>query len=409
MEDRRLPPKEAVRTEELINYFDLDYPFNSKEDPIALNGEVSACPWNKDNKLVRIGIKGQPLNTKKRKPANFVFLIDVSGSMSGYDRLELLKRGFAQYVRAMNEEDRIAIVTYAGYSELALPSTSGRNKDKIFDAINGLGAGGSTAGADGINTAYEVAKKHFIKGGNNRIILGTDGDFNVGISDHSTLVRLIEAKRKLGIYLTVLGVGRGNLHDHTMEQLANKGNGTYEYIDNVNQLNKVFIYNSSKFATVAKDVKVQVNFNPENVKSYRLIGYENRLLNEEDFEDDTKDAGEIGANQNITALYEIVPARNKQFDVPTFTIDFRYKQPDSDISSPMKMEIFDREKSFDLASEQMKFVSCVASFAMILQDSAHKGSSSYDKILTTLQKLKLEDDYGFKKEFVALVENAKRI
>jgi Ca-activated chloride channel family protein len=275
--------------------------------------------------LIRIGIKGKPLPKANRPGSNFVFLIDVSGSMSSGDKLELLKSGFNLFVDEIGTDDRVAIVTYAGRAGIVLESTPGNQKQKIKDAINSLGSGGSTAGVEGIITAYKIAQESFITGGNNRIILGTDGDFNVGISDREELVKLIEEKRESGIYLTVLGVGRGNLNDAALEQIANNGNGTYEYIDNLEQLKKVFIYEFDKFYAVAKDVKVQVKFNSSNVEAYRLMGYENRVLNEEDFEDDGKDAGEIGANQNITALYEIVPKNNPQYRfVPTFTIDFRY-------------------------------------------------------------------------------------
>jgi Ca-activated chloride channel family protein len=407
-QDNQMPPKEAIRTEELINYFNLDYPYTGGSHPISLQGEVSQCPWNASNKLIRIGIKGKPISPNELPPSNFVFLIDVSGSMGSEDKLELLKSGFNYFVDGLAATDRVAIVTYAGSAGVALASTSGLHKGDIKKAIDALGSGGSTAGAQGIITAYEIAQQNFIAGGNNRVVLGTDGDFNVGPSSQDELVSLIEAKRDLGIFLTVLGVGRGNLNDAGLEQIANNGNGTYEYIDNIEQLRKVFVYEYSKFFTVAKDVKVQVEFNPANVEAYRLIGYENRLLNEEDFEDDTKDAGEIGANQNITALYEIVPKSNPDYrTVPTFAIDFRYKHPDEQSSIPLQLEIFDEGKTFPEASDFMKFISGIASFSMVMTDSPYKGSSSYNDVLNWLDQVNLKDEHGFQSEFRSIVEKAK--
>ncbi len=410
VQDNQLPPKAAVRTEELINYFNLDYDYSDYSHPIALNGEVSRCPWNATNKLIRIGIKGKPIPEEELQPSNFVFLIDVSGSMSSPDKLELLKTGFNLFVDEMEADDRVAIVTYAGMAGVALESTSGTNKQAIKNAINALGSGGSTAGAAGIITAYEIAEEHFIPNGNNRIIMGTDGDFNVGISDKDELVELIEEKRETGIFLTVLGVGRGNLNDAALEQIANNGNGTYEYIDKLEQLKKVFIYDFSKFYSVAKDVKVQVEFNPENVKAYRLIGYENRILNAEEFEDDEKDAGEIGSNQNITALYEIVPVVNPDFrDVPTFTVDFRYKEPDADTSIPLQLEIFDEGNNFEQSSDFMKFTSSVASFSMLITDSEFKGTSSFNEVISWLNGLNFPDEHGFKEELKEIVQNAQSL
>jgi len=403
-DDNQIPPKGAIRTEELINYFELDYEYLDSTHPISLNGEVSRCPWDEANKLIRIGIKGKPIHESELPSSNFVFLIDVSGSMASEDKLDLLKNGFKYLVDELTENDRIAIVTYAGSAGLLLDSTPGGEKQKIKNAINKLGAGGSTAGAEGIITAYEIAQANLIQNGNNRIILGTDGDFNVGVSDRDELVKLIEKKRDLGIFLTVLGVGRGNLNDASLEQIANNGNGTYEYIDNIEQLKKVFIYEKSKFFTVAKDVKVQVEFSPAMVEAYRLIGYENRLLSEEDFEDDKKDAGEIGANQNITAVYEIVPKSNSSLRAsPTFTIDFRYKQPDADMSTNMRLEIFDEGKSFASATDNMRFVSSIIAYSMLISDSQYKGTSDFDQILLWLDEVKLSDIHGFKEEFKTLV------
>lgn len=405
MQENKKPPKGAIRTEELINYFDINYHFKLSSHPISLNGEVTTCPWSPGNKLIRIGIKGKPLGAQPN--SNFVFLIDVSGSMSSSDKLELLKTGFELFVDKMDNNDKVAIVTYAGNAGLVLESTYGNEKQKIKNAINSLGSGGGTAGAQGIITAYDIAQQNFIEGGNNRIILGTDGDFNVGISSREELVKLIEEKRETGIYLTVLGVGRGNLNDAALEQIANNGNGTYEYIDNLEQLKKVFIYEFDKFFSVAKDVKVQVEFNPTNVIAYRLIGYENRVLNQDDFEDDSKDAGEIGANQNITALYEIVPKSNPAYrEVPTFTIDFRYKLPDAESSIPIELKIYDEGRLFSNSSDQMIFTSSVASFSMLISDSKYAGNSSYEKISNWLNIHQLSDPHGFKNEFKVIVNRA---
>jgi Ca-activated chloride channel family protein len=410
MRDRMLPPKGAIRTEELLNYFDLDYPVTNSEHPISLNGEVSECPWNTDHKLLRIGIKGKPLDNEAIPNSNYVFLIDVSGSMSSEDKLEMLKNGFELFVDQMREDDRVAIITYAGADKVVLESTSGREKEKIRKAIKRLGSGGSTAGAAGITTAYEIAEANFIPQGNNRIILGTDGDFNVGITNQDELISLIEKKRETGVYLTVLGVGRGNLNEAALEQIANHGNGTYEYIDHIEQLRKVFIYDAKKFYTVAKDVKVQVAFNPKSVSAYRLIGYENRALNNEDFADDKKDAAEIGANQNITALYEIVPAKNNQLaSSPTFSIDFRYKRPDADMSIPLNLEVYDQGNSFGQASDFMKFSAAVASFSMLISDSEYKGDSNYEDVLAWLKDIRLDDRHNFKAELSSLVEAAENL
>jgi Ca-activated chloride channel family protein len=408
LDEARFPLKDAIRTEEMINYFELDYPSDDPTHPLTLHGEVSSCPWKPENKLIRIGMKGKSIPTNQLPPSNFVFLIDVSGSMSGKDKLGLLKDGFVLFVEQLDAEDRVAIVTYAGQSEIALESTPGDDKKTINKAIRKLGSGGGTAGEAGITAAYEIALANFIPGGNNRIILGTDGDFNVGISDKEELIELIEEKRESDVFLTVLGVGRGNLNDATLEQIANHGNGTYEYLDKLEQLKKVFLYEFSKFYPIAKDVKVQVEFNPANVSSYRLIGYENRLLQTEDFEDDAKDAGEIGANQNITAFYEIVPVPHPGFkDVPTFTIDVRYKEPDSDVSQPMEVQIFDQGTDFAQASDHQQFLSSVAAFSMVLRDSPYKGSSSYSSVLDWLNQVYLPDPHGFQAEFREMVETAQ--
>lgn len=401
----QLPPKDAIRTEELVNYFNYDYGPAAGGHPIALNGEVSGCPWAPEHRLVRIGIKGKDI--QQLPPSNIVLLIDVSGSMSDPDKLPLLRESFKLFVDELSGEDRLAIVTYAGQAGVLLPSTPGSRKAEIKSAIDKLGAGGSTAGAQGIVTAYEIAQANFIQGGNNRVILGTDGDFNVGPSSQEELVGLIEEKRELGIFLTVLGVGTGNLNDAMLEQVADNGNGTYEYIDNLEQARKVFIYEFGKFYTVAKDVKVQVDFNPSVVHAYRLIGYENRLLENEDFENDQKDAGEIGSGQTITALYEIIPATGGgTLNVPTFSIDFRYKLPDEDTSIPLNMEILDEGHTFGQASENMRFAASVASFGLLLRDSEYKGETSYEKIRQWAGGATGFDPFGFRQEFLELVQKA---
>jgi len=406
-QDNQLPQNGAIRTEEMINYFDLDYPFDGGSHPIALNGEVSSCPWARGHKLVRIGIQGEPLENLPK--SNFVFLIDVSGSMNSPDKLELLKTGMHRFVDQMSREDYLSIVTYASRTGVHLASTSGREIGRIRDAIDALESGGGTNGGAGILLAYEQAEANFIQGGNNRIILGSDGDFNVGISDFDQLIELIEEKRETGVFLTVLGVGRGNYQENLMEQLANKGNGTYEYLDKVEQLEKVFFHEAEKFHTVAKDVKVQVSFNPRLVKSYRLIGYENRVLDNEDFEDDTEDAGEIGAGQNITALYEIVPelivnARS----APSFTIDFRYKRPTESTSQPLSLEVTDMGTDFTDASDYQRFTASVAAFSLLLLDSEYKGTVTYDDVLGWLDMVELADPHAYQAELRDLVSLAKR-
>jgi Ca-activated chloride channel homolog len=404
-----LPPKAAVRTEELINYFALDYPVVSGH-PIGVNGEVSDCPWKPEHKLIRIGIKGETIPKEQLPPSNLVLLIDVSGSMSDPDKLELLKKGFKMMVDNLAATDRVAIVTYAGSAGVPLTSTLGNEKEKIKAAIDRLGSGGSTAGAQGIITAYQIAQENFIKDGNNRVILGTDGDFNVGPSSQEELVSLIETKRDAGVYLTVIGVGRGNLNDGMMEQVADHGNGHYEYIDDLAQAQKVFVDEFYKFYPAAKDVKVQVKFNTLLVEAYRLIGYENRLLQEKDFEDDKKDAGEISLGQNVTALYEIKPASAQLLrTAPTFTIEFRYKRPNEDVSHPLSLNIFDEGHSFTEASDQMRFTASVAGFGMLLRGSAFKGSTTYANILDWTSGTLSFDPQQRRAEFRNIVKKASQL
>jgi len=400
--------REAIRTEELINYFTYDYPNPTGNDPIAVNGEVSECPWQAGHKLIRIGIKGKSVERQQYPLANFVLLIDVSGSMSSDDKLDLLKTGFIEFVQQMRPQDRVAIVKYAGAVGLHLESTPGTEKDKIIDAIKSLGASGSTNGAAGIKLAYEIAEKNFIQGGNNRVILGTDGDFNVGITSTEELVKLIEEKREKGVFLTSLGVGADNLNEAMMEKVANHGNGNYEYIDSKEEMTKVFVDEYNKFLTVAKDVKVQVTFNKDLVEEYRLIGYENRKLKNQDFTDDKKDAGEIGAGQTITAIYEIKPRHNPNFKtIPSFTINFRYKFPTGAESQPMSLDIFDNGKTFTGASENLRFAASLAAMGMYLRDSRYKGNVTLDQIQQWSQSAKTFDPNGYRQKHLSLLEMIK--
>lgn len=408
-ESNQLPPRDAIRTEEFLNYFDLDYTNPTGEHPIVANGEISVCPWNTQNKLVRIGIQAKDIPEAALPPSNFVLLIDVSGSMGSEDKLQLLKSGFNSFVDELDASDSVAIVTYAGQAGVVLEATSGDQKVTIKNAINSLGSGGSTAGAEGIITAYDIALENFVDGGNNRIIIGTDGDFNVGPSSNEELIALVEEKRDQGIFLTVLGVGRGNLNDSALEQIANKGNGNYEYLDTIEQLRKVFIYEYKKFFTVAQDVKIQVEFDESNVLAYRLIGYENRVLDNDDFTDDTEDAGEIGADQNITALYEIIPQQMTNENIKSLTIDYRYKNPGEDLSIPLELDIFDQSVSFEDASDAMQFTASVAAFAMTLRNSEYKGSSNYELIQEWLSLANLDDEYNFKQELSDLIETASSL
>ncbi len=412
LRENALPPRAAIRTEEFINYFPYDYPDPQDASPIGLNGEVSQCPWQPENRLIRIGIKGKTVPEQELPPANWVLLVDVSGSMSSPNKLSLLQQGLTLFVEQMSPDDQLALVTYAGSAGVVLDATSGREQAKMKQAIASLSSGGSTAGAEGIITAYAIAEANYLEGGNNRVILASDGDFNVGPASQEELVSLIESKRDQGIFLTVLGVGTGNLNEAAMEQIANHGNGTYEYLDNLSQCEKVFIHEYGKFLTVAKDVKVQVAFNPEAVRAYRLIGYENRLLAEEDFEDDKKDAGEIGSGQTITALYEVVTNPDQDDialrQIPMFTVDFRYKNPTEDQGQPLTLEIVDQGTSFEDASENLRFAASVTGLAMLLLDSEYKGTLQYAHVAAWANQATEYDPFGFRREFLQLLEQAQR-
>jgi len=397
------PPKEAVRIEEFLNYFTFDYAEPAGGEHVSLNSEIAVCPWNTEHVLMRLGMKGLSIPEDDLPDANYVFLIDVSGSMSSPEKLGILKSGFKLMVDNMRDQDRVAIVTYAGSAGVLLESTYGDEKKKIKKAIDKLGAGGSTAGAEGIITAYEIAEEHLVAGGNNRVILGSDGDFNVGPSSTEELIELIEEKRESGIYLTVLGVGTGNLNDHMMEQIANKGNGTYEYIDNADQLKKVFIYERSKFYSVAKDSKIQVTFDSTTVFSYRLIGYENRSLENDDFENDSTDAGEIGAGQTITAMYELI-LQNDAPDAHFATFDFRYKKPNEAVSRPLSHKVEMSPVAMTNASENMRFAAAVTAFGLLNRESEYKGDASKDLVLELAEDAAYFDPNGFREEFIDIVE-----
>ena len=462
-----LPPADSVRIEELVNYFSYDYlppgregeapaePLKSStsnsvparqeprppvDAPFAVHLEVAGCPWNADHRLVRVGLKGKEIAVDKRPVSNLVFLIDVSGSMQPENRLPLVKAGLRRLIEQLGENDRVGIVVYAGASGLALDSTNATQKDVILSSLENLQAGGSTNGGEGIQLAYALARKHFIPKGTNRVILCTDGDFNVGITNQDDLTRLIEEESKSDVFLSVLGFGMGNLKDSTLERLADKGNGNYAYIDTLRECNKVFVEQmTSTLITIAKDVKIQIEFNPVLVGAYRLIGYENRMLAAQDFHDDTKDAGEIGAGHTVTALYEIIPPsklpappkatseeklKYQPAGVPPLggkpakagtpanellTIKLRYKQPDADKSSLIEMPLTDEGRAFAKASTDFRFAASVASFGMILRHSPHRGNATLDAVAEIAQSSLGVDKSGYRSEFVGLVRSAKAL
>ncbi len=403
----QMPRKSQVRIEEMINYFKYNYPQPTTAHPFSINTEFAACPWNKKNRLAMIGLQGRLVGNEKMPAMNLTFLIDVSGSMS--EDIAMMKEAFKMLVDKMRPQDRIAIVVYAGASGLVLNSTSGKNKNVIKAALTKLEAGGSTAGSEGINLAYKVAKKNFIKNGNNRVILATDGDFNVGPSSDEALVKLIEKRREEGVFLSVLGFGNGNYQDVKMEKLADNGNGNYAYIDNIDEAKKVFITEmSGTLYTIAKDVKLQLEFNPKYVKSYRLIGYENRVLRKEDFDNDAKDAGDIGAGHTVTAIYEIVPAR-RTTNKDLVNIKFRYKKPDAKTSQLLAVKGIDTGKKWSNASQNLRFAASVASFGMLLKDSQYKGKATYDKVKNWATAAKGVDLDGYRSEFISLIETASTL
>jgi Ca-activated chloride channel family protein len=423
----RLPPPDAVRIEELINYFQYRYPDPEGEHPFSITTEVAGCPWNPENRLVHIGLQGERVATEDMPPANLVFLLDVSGSMQPANKLPLVQRAINLLIDNLREEDRVAIVVYAGSAGMVLDSTPGNHKETLRQAVDGLHAGGSTAGAAGIRLAYRIAQENFRAGGNNRVILATDGDFNIGVSSDGELQRLVEEKRESGVFLTVLGFGMGNIKDNKMELLADKGNGNYAYIDDIFEARKVLVHEMGALFTIAKDVKIQVEFNPAKVSAYRLVGYENRSLNREDFEDDRKDAGEIGAGHSVTALYEIVPAGGEvatddglkytrvELDDDAarsrelLTVKFRYKAPDADESTLIEQALVDAPQDFDEMSVDFRFAAAVAEFGMLLRRSEFVGTATWDHVIETARRAKGEDYEGYRSEFVRIAEMSSQL
>ncbi|BAY06910.1 vWA domain-containing protein [Calothrix sp. NIES-2098] len=435
-----LPPKDAVRIEELINYFTYNYPQpkgdtndGQSQRPFSVTTEVAAAPWNPQHKLVQVGLQGKRLESETLPPSNLVFLIDVSGSMDEPNKLPLVQQSLKLLVNTLRPEDRVSLVVYAGNAGLVLPATPGSQKSKILAAIDRLQAGGSTAGGEGIELAYKIAKQNFINSGNNRVILATDGDFNVGVSSDAELTRLIEQKREQGIFLTVLGFGTGNYKDSKMEQLADKGNGNYAYIDTLLEAKKVLVNDlRGTLFTIAKDVKIQVEFNPAKVQAYRLIGYENRLLQNQDFNDDKKDAGEIGAGHSVTALYEIIPTGvNSDVKLPKvdplryqrsgvtqadtvsnelMQLKLRYKLPQDSTSQLITQTIPDDDFSAQREpSTNLRFAAAVATFGMLLRNSEYKGNANYDLAIALATQGKGEDRDGYRGEFIRLVEQSQKL
>ena len=427
----QLPPKDAVRIEEFVNYFNYEYQEPNNEHPFTINTELSEAPWNQDHLLMHIGLQGRKIPMEHLPPSNLVFLIDVSGSMNSPNKLGLLKSAFKLLSNQLRPQDQVAMVVYAGAAGVVLPSTSGDQKQMLFGALNKLQAGGSTAGGEGIQLAYKIAREHFIDGGNNRIILATDGDFNVGPSSNAEMERLIERERENGVFLTVLGFGMGNYKDSKMEVLADKGNGNYAYIDDIMEAKKVLVneFGGTLF-TIAKDVKLQIEFNPAQVKAYRLIGYENRQLQAEDFNNDRKDAGELGSGHTVTALYEIIPVSKEGADQYTqdvdplkyqqnqvvdknvlskelLTVKFRYKQPTGSSSKLLSRVVNSNAVRFSRSSDNFRWSAAVAAFGMLLRDSEFKGNASYAGVIELAQQAKGADKHGYRREFIELVRSVE--
>ena len=420
------PPVDAVRIEEMVNYFDYSYQQPEGENPFRVYTEISSAPWNEKHKLVHIGLQGKIIPTENLPASNLVFLIDVSGSMESPNKLPLLKASFKMLVQQLRDQDRVAIVVYAGAAGLVLPSTSGSDKKTIIEALEKLEAGGSTAGGAGIQLAYAIAKQNFRQGGNNRVILATDGDFNIGESSNGGMERLIEQKRNDGIFLTVLGFGMGNYKDSKMEILADKGNGNYAYIDTILEAQKVLVneFGGTLF-TIAKDVKLQIEFNPTKIQAYRLIGYENRMLKSEDFNNDKKDAGELGSGHTVTALYEIIPqgvesefyridelkyqtarvTKEANQSKELMTIKLRYKSPDGDVSKLIVHSLLDSNILLSRTSDDFRWSASVAAFGMLLRDSEYVKGFSYDNVLQLAQGSRGEDKNGYHAEFMNLVKS----
>ena len=427
-----IPPADAVRVEEMINYFKYDYPEPAGEHPFSVSSELAVCPWNKKHWLLQVGLRGKSIDKSSLPPSNLVFLIDVSGSMNDPNKLPLLKSAFGLLVNELRPHDHVAIVVYAGAAGLVLESTPGSRKETIMRAIDNLQAGGSTAGGEGLKLAYDEAEENYVTGGNNRIILATDGDFNVGESSNGAMERLVEEKRKEGVFITVLGFGMGNVKDDKMELIADKGNGNYSYIDNLQEARRVLVreFGGTLF-TIAKDVKFQIEFNPAKIESYRLIGYENRLLNAEDFNDDRKDAGEMGAGHNVTALYELIPSGSdenvpdidplkyqvsngrestgKNFMDEFLTIKIRYKKPEGMTSVLMVKPVRSRVNSISYASDNLRFAAAVAEFGMMLGNSEFKGNASLESAAALARSARGEDEEGYRSELIRLIDTVKNM
>ena len=427
LRDGQRPPRDAVRIEEMVNYFTYDYPDPSGAQPFSVTTEVASCPWNERHRVLLVGLQGRRMKTADLPANNLTFLIDVSGSMMEPDKLPLVKEGLELLVNQLRPKDRVAIVVYAGNAGLVLPSTPGSDKGTILSAIQSLEAGGSTAGGAGIKLAYDVAKQNFVDGGNNRVILATDGDFNVGASSDGELEQLIESKRNDHIFLTVLGFGTGNIKDSKMELLADKGNGNYAYVDTLAEARKVLVSEmGATLFTIAKDVKLQIEFNPAKVASYRLIGYENRLLRKEDFNNDAKDAGDIGAGHSVTALYELVmpgddsgtasvdPLKYQTAKVTAaspelLTLKLRYKEPEGDTSKLLTYTVSDSHADVTSASNNLRFASAVAEFGMLLRDSKFKGDATYDEARALAQKSLGRDFEGYRRDFLTMIGDAQNL
>ncbi len=404
-----MPPTSAVRVEEFINYFSYDYADPAKDVPFAVHSETTTAPWNPKHELLRIGLQGQRIDNSELPQRNIVFLIDVSGSMSNADKLPLLREGFKMLTKTLGEEDHVSIVVYAGAAGAVLLPTSGANQDAIMGALDKLKSGGSTNGGQGIQLAYKLAEQNFDPNAINRVILASDGDFNVGMTNKDALIELVEEKRKSGVYLSVLGFGRGNLKDATMEQIADKGNGNYSYIDSAREAQKVLVdEGGSTLVTIAKDVKIQVEFNSAAVKSYRLIGYENRMLAKEDFDNDKVDAGELGPGHSVTALYEVEPKAGKG-NQPMATVKLRYKRPDSQKSELLTHNISPKRGAFAQASQDMRFATSVAGFGLLLRNSKHRGTLTWRGLQAMAEDAVGNHKSEHRQEFLELIGAARKL
>lgn len=402
------PLKDAIRTEEFLNYFTYNYPEPDVNEHISINAEIAACPWNTQNRLVRIGLKGKTIPHTELPPSNIVLLIDVSGSMINNNKLPLLQLGLPFLVNKLREQDKIAIVTYSGKWETVLPSTSGNQKTLINNAIQSLNAEGSSVGSAGINAAYQIALDNFVPGGNNRVILATDGDFNIGITNIDTLVSFVKQKSAAGIYLTAIGVGAGVQNEAIMERIAINGSGNYEYLDKVEQAQKLFDQDFGHFYSIADDAQIMVNFNPDLVTAFRLIGYENRLQQNAQPENDAAGAGKIGAGQTLTALYEIIPNTCSNCgSAPAFTINFSYKKPTETQDRLLTLQIPDENLSFTQATENLRFAASVAAYAMLLRKSAYKGTATYNNTMEWAQNAKTFDPFMWRNDFIGVVSKAQ--